>query len=79
MWFFNVYQEYGIDAANRLNRATPKNSPGIRIGRLVKAFTIDANRDRLRVKPNQECSVPQSEALKLIKSGLATDITNYDD
>jgi hypothetical protein len=45
MWFFNVYQEYGIDAANKLNRAAIKSMAPFEVNRCRKLLGI--NRSQL--------------------------------
>jgi len=45
MWFFNVYQEYGIDAANKLNRAAIKSMAPFEVNRCRKLMGI--NKERL--------------------------------
>lgn len=41
MWFFNVYQEYGIDAANKLNRAAIKSMAPFEVNRCRKLMGTD--------------------------------------
>lgn len=44
MWFFNVYQECGIDAANRLNRAAIKSMAPFEVNRCRKLLGIDKDK-----------------------------------
>jgi hypothetical protein len=41
MWFFNIYQTYGIDAANKLNRAAIKAMAPLEVKRCKKLLGID--------------------------------------
>jgi hypothetical protein len=41
MWFFNVYQEYGIDAANKINRAAIKSMAPFEVNRCRKLMGSD--------------------------------------
>ena len=44
MWFFNVYQTYGIDAANQLNRAAIKSMAPFETKRCKKLLGIEKDR-----------------------------------
>jgi len=44
MWFFNVYQAYGIDAANRLNRAAIQSMAPFEVKRCRKLLGIEKDR-----------------------------------
>ena len=44
MWFFNVYQNYGIDAANKLNRAAIKAMAPLEVKRCRKLLGIEKER-----------------------------------
>ena len=41
MWFFHCLQEFGIEAANRLNKSAIKSLSTIEIGRVKKALETD--------------------------------------
>jgi hypothetical protein len=41
MWFNNCLQEFGIEIANKLNKASIKNLSGIEIKRILNAFEIE--------------------------------------
>lgn len=42
MWFFSCLQEYGIEAANKLNKAAIEYLAPIEVGRLKKVFGVTA-------------------------------------
>jgi len=44
MWFFNVCQEYGIDVANKLNRAAIKSMSPFEVGRCKKLLGIEKDK-----------------------------------
>ena len=44
MWFFNVYQAYGIDAANELNRAAIRSMAPFEVIRCRKLLGIEKDR-----------------------------------
>jgi hypothetical protein len=41
MWFFHCLQEFGIEAANKINKSAIKSLSSIEIGRLKKTLEID--------------------------------------
>ena len=44
MWFLNVYQAYGIDAANKLNRAAIKSMAPLEVNRCRRLLGIDKDK-----------------------------------
>ncbi len=40
MWFYHCFQEFGIEAANRMNRAAIRSLAAVEIERIRKAFSI---------------------------------------
>lgn len=44
MWFFSVYQSYGIDAANKLNRAAIKGMAPFEVNRCKRLLGIEKER-----------------------------------